>query len=360
MADSEKISPTNDHTPSAASRSKNIMKWIAGATAVLSLIFGLQQLVGWVFEYRAQKREITEQLELAKMQRTSSDYHAAWGSLEKAYVMDQQDREVNEARENLAMEWLENISVKSGEETFTDIVNRILPALSRGVLKAEGQRKADLLAHIGWADFLRWRDGNFALKPEASYQKALAIDSSNVYAHVMWAHWILWRNGEVAEAAIHFKKAVASGRVRLYVRDLQLSALLNLHNEDTEDELVRVCHEMWRNDETIEDRHKRRIWSVYSSISGRIRRANTTTGQFRTIIDPVEELATFRWLFENWERTANSPVYQYILACLQEAAGEDEAALKTFQALRQNSTSRNLLLPRIDAGIRRVKAKLVE
>ena len=341
-------------SPKEKSRSKNVMKWIGVATAVLSLIFGLQQLASWLLDYRAKRREIAEYIDLGNMQRASHDYHAAWASLEKAYALDSDNDGVNRAREDLAMEWLENIRVRSDQETFTDVVDRILPALRRGALKSEEQRKADLLAHIGWADFLRWRDGNVALEPEASYRQALAVDSSNVYAHAMWGHWILWQHGDIERAKHHFAKALAAGRKHDYARRMQLSALLNVKNEHTEAEIIRVCNAMRQNNETFDDSHRNAIWGVYSSIGGRIRSAHVDSGFFEEVIPREQELATFRWLFEDWDRTADNTVYLYLLACLQEAAGQHEVALQAFLNLRQNASSRSVFLHRIDAAIKRL------
>jgi hypothetical protein len=98
----------------------------------------------------------------------------------------------------MRMRWLRSVSVQVGKLTFTDVVNRVLPVLAEGSASASGQHAADLLAHMGWADFLRIREGATGLDPETYYRKALAQEPSNVFAHAMWGHRIMVKRGPIA------------------------------------------------------------------------------------------------------------------------------------------------------------------
>ena len=75
------------------------------------------------------------------------------------------------------MAWLDDIRGDQGPAPFTATVDMLVPVMSRGAVAAEGPRKADLLAHLGWADFLRWRDGQRGLEPAARYRQAMAVDA---------------------------------------------------------------------------------------------------------------------------------------------------------------------------------------
>lgn len=55
-----------------------------------------------------------------------------------------------------------------------------------GANTSSGARKADLLAHLGWAYFLKQRDGDDSLRPETEYKEALTADADNPYANVFW------------------------------------------------------------------------------------------------------------------------------------------------------------------------------
>jgi hypothetical protein len=94
------------------------------------------------------------------------------------------------------MVWLRNIILAEGQK-FSDIVEKLVPVLARGVSSASGVRKADLLAHIGWAYFLKARNGPGNMDPEQQYRLALEIDPSSPYAHVHWGHWIIWKKGNL-------------------------------------------------------------------------------------------------------------------------------------------------------------------
>ncbi len=326
---------------------KTIMKWIGIATAALSLVFGVQQLTKMIFSYYDEQDQIANVLSQSEIQQAGHDYAAAWASLKEAEKLDKNNDDVQKAQENLAMDWLINIRVTTGEQTLTDIVDRVLPALSRGIINSSGTRKADILAHIGWADFLRWRDGNRALKPQEQYFRALAIDSSNVYANALLGHWLLWSGKPLDEAKKYFAAAVFSGKQRSFVRKKQLEALINRDDAETEVEIIKVCNAMRQNDAAIELGSRKHIFWIYTRTSGRIRSADAATGKFPNVIPPLEELQTFQWLFDDWQPAAKSRLREYCLANLQEAAGQHAAALQTFKSLQNAFTGNNLLIKKM-------------
>ena len=56
------------------------------------------------------------------------------------------------------MLWVRNISI-TGDQTFSEIVNPLLPSLYLGAVRSDSSERADALAHIGWSNALRTRDG---------------------------------------------------------------------------------------------------------------------------------------------------------------------------------------------------------
>jgi hypothetical protein len=234
------------------------------------------------------------------------------------------------------MRWLREIRVQSGKETFTGIVNRVLPVLAEGAAGASGQRLADLQAHMGWADYLRNREGAGGLDPEAHYRKALATESSNVYAHAMWGHYLVARKDLTDEGKQHFAAAVAGGRDRPFVRTLQFAALVEFGSFDTEIEALRVASEMRKNGEVPDDRLRDRLWRAYSSYlwmgDWRVRRP-----RFLSALRDADSLATFRWLFpEDQVRDNRRDQWRLFMASLEQAAGDRDAALRRYQALRDD------------------------
>src|SRR5262245_44969780 len=203
--------PAAPPAPTFWAGAERVIKWIAALATLFSLIFAIQKVVTGMSDANDRGRQIGELRAAAQSQEKAADYPAAWSSLESALKLaetggtiaklfgglDQETREVRTAREDLAMDWLRNIRT-SGSQTFSDIVSRILPPLDQAAATStDPARKADLLAHIGWAYFLRVRDGATQLNPEGQYSAALALDPANVYAHSHYGHWIMWQGGDV-------------------------------------------------------------------------------------------------------------------------------------------------------------------
>src|SRR5215471_4783556 len=77
------------------------MKWIGGATAILSLIFGLQQLRTLLSENRKRNQQIEQALAVARSQESAGDFAAAWETLERAAKTPGAERELQPAQAGL-------------------------------------------------------------------------------------------------------------------------------------------------------------------------------------------------------------------------------------------------------------------
>jgi hypothetical protein len=208
--------------------------------------------------------------------------------------------------------------------------------LARGAAAGKGERSADLLAHMGWADFLRSRQGVGGLDPTQHYRRAVEIDPGNVFAHTMWGFEILRKGGSVTDANRHFAVALESKRKREYVRHMQISALLWAHDPQLESEAIRVANELRKGGETMpagapDASDIWRLWNIYYSrlISGHDK------AKFLATLSPADHLATFRWLYpENQLPKEKYHLYRYILAQLQELNGDRTNALASYRLLR--------------------------
>ncbi len=332
------------------------LKWVGGGTAVLSLVFGLRQLTVLISDVRDRQRQVTELIAMGKLQQEARDYRSAWNSLGKAAELRANESRVRAAQEDLAMAWLTNIQGSPEPTPFTATVDMLVPVLSRGVVAAEGPRKADLLAHLGWADFLRWRDGQRSLEPGERYRQALAVDSQNLYAHAMLAHWILWNGGNLEDANRHFATALRSGRERPYVRRLQLAALANMPEGTGDLELLRVANDMRKGNEPMDPDGRDRIWNTYYSrfVSSP---TEDSIDQLFAAVPPAEQVATYRWVFQNTEYVESKGfLYEYQLARLQDVAGQQVEALATYRSVRSKLTPDAIyrIRRRVDSAIVRL------
>ena len=335
------------------SKFATILKWVGSITAILSLIFALQQLFQMIGSVQDQKRQVSEQLKLGKNEQDAGDYEAAWSSYEQAMnsaeqggffaklfgSLSSEQVKTRKAQEDLAMVWAENIRVPEGK-TFSDFVDKLIPVLTRGIADANGVRKADLLAHLGWVYFLKARDNSLIINESASlniekhYREALEIDPGNPYAHVYWGHLIIWERKNTKDAIEHFSKAVASHRSLSYVRLIQLAALHNF--QDTEMDYLRAVNDMVKDHEEVTAETNRNVFSIYYFAL-----SNRSFDEVIAAVPPEEQIGMFHTLFygENFDPSKISS-RDASLAMLQEAAGLKSEALKTWITLR-NSLSPN-------------------
>jgi hypothetical protein len=113
---------------------------------------------GWAFlSGQLERRRAIDQLLAAEaVQLHTSNYASAWKTLAQGATVDPSSVRVQQAQEDVAMRWLENIRI-SGDQTFASITEKLVPVLTRGAASAKSpQRPAD--PHLGWSYFLRSRE----------------------------------------------------------------------------------------------------------------------------------------------------------------------------------------------------------
>lgn len=315
---------------------------LAAAGIVLAAAVGLAWLgLARAQEARLRQTAIAADLRAARAHEEAGNYAAAWSTLEKtAEGPAGGDASVVEARERLAMHWLQNIRGSQLSGNFRDIVDKVSPVVAEGAA-GTGPRAADLRAHLGWAEFLRGREGVGGLNPAAHYTRAIEMDRANLYAHTMLAFHLLTSAGAsraiaaLPEARGHFAAALESGRERAFVRRMQCAALLWYSGQPAlEIEVVRAAGAIraagepmpaWPGAATLADR----LWPTYYDrlVLGH------DTAAFLEALPPRDHLATFTWLYP--EASFGKPRFQYLAALepLQAHAGNRAAALATAREL---------------------------
>lgn len=268
MFANKKNPASNDGHEKPARWFDGALKWVTALTAIISLFFAVQKVTQTVADNTARTQQIGELLRVAVMQQQAMDFSRAWDSLANAAqtagsgdalakLLDRREDDIakiHTQREDLAMAWLANISVPEGK-SFSDIVDKLVPVLERGTGTATPQRKADLLAHIGWSYFLRNRDGHNSFDPAQQYAQALTLDEKNPYAHAYWGHWILWQGDDIDTARNHFAQALQGERARERVRDIQLVALHNAAQRG-EPLFIATIIEMTKGGEAVSDSYR--------------------------------------------------------------------------------------------------------
>ena len=290
----------------------------------------------------ARASDLEPQIEL-RLQ--AGDYAAAWRLVGDALKEQPGAADLGRLQVEVAQAWVRDVRVPGGGK-FGDVIEPLLPALSRAAASKDSQVAADALAHLGFADFLRRRDGSVALDPEPSYRKALELDPGNPYAHAMLGHWLLGSGKSPAQAEPHFEAALASERARDFVRRYQIAALQDRSDTAGALALLRICNEMRQAGEALDAATRRRIVS------------RTHYGGSRELRDAVEtalparqHLATLRWLIEDTD-LGDAAYVQFHLARLSEDAGDCGTALPIYEALLRADTT---FAEQVEAGITRCK-----
>lgn len=358
MRKPQKTARPRDHTPTTATGRRittTALKWVGGLTAILSLAFGLHQLAELVSTSHKLHGHLAELLSTGRTQEHAGDFAAALKTLEQADQLVQDNPDVQAARADLAMHWLET---RLGPDERRFDASAILPVVERAASTAKGRRKADLLAHAGWAEFLRSDDGAWQRQSREYYNQALQIDSGNVYAHAMQGYWALWsvsgpRSGDEAlqrrrilEARREFSLALAGGREHEFVRRLQLDGLglEGFLDSETDIEFLRVVNDMRKSGEAIPPQTANVIMGFFADrLAPSIGDSGGVLEEGRRLSSalPTAELfATFSWLFDRPDlNPSKAYLREYYRAVLQEASGNGSEALKTLLKARPNVPS---------------------
>jgi hypothetical protein len=356
-------------TDALNSRVGAVMKWVGILTALISFGTALYALIHSASELRDHKRVFQEQLKSGQAQEVAGDFAGAWDSFTHAETtvadegvfskllggLSAEQREVRAAEQDLAMEWLRSSRVPEGTQ-FSTIADRLVSVLTIGANTSSGARKADLLAHLGWAYFLKKRDGDESLRPDTEYTEAVAIDPKNPYANVFWGHWILWNHGSLNDANERFAAALGTDRARSVVRHFQLAALANVRSNETDAAWLRVVSDMQAGGEKADS-------SLRDEVCNRYAQALQDEALKQRILAQVPATRQVELLRSALQSERLSEVQKttldVALAESLEAAGRSENALEAWKmlAIELKSQPHSIWSDRVDAAIKRLSRK---
>jgi HEAT repeat protein len=300
----------------------------------------------WKYDADQRRAALGSLFSEAKIQQDTGHYEEAWKLFEQAQSLAPYNSEVHKNEAKLAMAWLENAHYTEGKGTYSGIVDKVQPALSRCSDSPDKLLAASCLAHMGWGDFLKSREGQGGLNPEQFYQRALALDPENAYAHAFWGHWLIVNGNHLAEAQQHFAAALKSGRERQFVRKLQLAALQWVGADENQIELIRVCNEMRKENDLLPEATRSQLLSHIYFMN-----RDMVLAKLDQILPADEHLATFQWLMQGIDSTET---YQtFFLARLQEADGNCDAAQRLYVSLLGAS----MMSDKAREGLERCKRK---
>jgi hypothetical protein len=270
-------------------------------------------------------------LTAADAQRRRNQYAEALATLAEAQALAPSTPDVRQAQENVAMEWIRDARVQNGSSSFGDVIKPALAVVDTSLASATGARRADLLAHSGWATFLMWRDGDRRLNPTDWYRDALMLDPENPYANAMLAHWVTFQDDDVPRAVTLFATALRSGRAIDAIRTLQWAAYSNSQELAADAERVRLADAMRRRGEALNMRQAQALWSPYFHAMGRERMRQTLLDA----LPPDDHISTLAWAFDEYVKgdDARLSTRRYYVALLHARAGRVDDARRELRTL---------------------------
>ena len=321
-------------------RAPRRLAWIALGLVALALLGG-----GWWWRQTelARERQAARQAMLkaevtAAAQLCQTGSHAvAWDQFAVvASRFPEGDDGLRAAREDCGMRWLREMRVRSDKETFSELVAKVQPQLAQGLARSSGERRADLRAHLGWADFLRSRDGGAAPDPIPQYRAAIEDDPGNVYAQAMWGHNLAWKSLTLDEATGHFAIAARGKRERAWVRDMQFSIAFS--RRQFYGYALATANDMRLQGEAPSTEQRDRVWRylIDGPMLDKDQRADLLGA-----VSPADQIATFEWLFPSDRVTGDRrAAWRLVRAVLQLQTGDVQTTRDELESLVEGTRRR--------------------
>lgn len=341
---------------------RTILKWTAGAVAVLVVAFASYRL------FDPAHATLAAEMQRAQAQVDHGDYATGVKAFSDLIEKHPRSKTLRSARLDAAMLWLRNYHIAGAEgKDLAGAANQELSPLI-ALLEAEssgvrGAQAATLAAHLGWAHFLRFRiaEADTMASVEPYFRQALRLNGHDVYANAMLGNWLLQTKPHaVSEAMDHFHAAVETGDEREWVRLFELGGLRSSQSDPmAQRELVKLCNEMRKNGEPVASDQKHRILGMYSAAFAS--RAELTN--LLSAVSPNESWATYIWLDDSDDR--NDPEWRnlnhtFVQANIDELAGREREALSLYRRLVQNRrAAESTLASRAREAIQRLQAHRV-
>ncbi len=343
--------------PERPSWSKAGLKWIAGITAVVGLITGLSGVIGPLKGWWTQGRQTKGMLATALKQEELGEYSAAFDTLSEILKGNPGDTAAQHARLDVTMIWIEdtwapihnNDAFAQQERT---IFARMTPVLEAGLGTDKDYRAADVVAHLGWLNLLKWKIVGEDGRIEEHLQRALQMDPGNVYANAMMGDWLLETHNSLDEARTHFATALKSGKVKTFVRGCQLQSMIYNESPGVRGELIRVANQMRKQGDPISDANRGRIHSYYSPIVA----SDAEMREVVSAVPPDEAWATYQWVSPpETDSSFNAQEARFIQANIYEVSGKKAEALKIYRDLTHEPMDANSRLShRVRDAVRRL------
>jgi hypothetical protein len=304
-----------------------------------------------------QGRQSHALLATAQRQSELGEYSAALDSVAEVLKANPGDEPALRTRLDIAMAWIENIrtprhNVDDVAPEARVIFDRLTPILEGGLGTAKDYRAADVVAHLGWLNLLKWRIAGQSGIIESHLRASLQMDPQNVFANAMFGEWVLLTHGDLEEAKTHFATALKGGKAKAFVRDCQLEGMIYNDDPGVPAELIRVANEMRKDKDPIGDDRSRIRWNFSLTES------DAELREVLSAVPPEELRATYEWLSppdSDGSDFSKRVERRFVEAYIDEISGRREEALQIYRSLEtETKNSDPLVSKRVRDAVQRV------
>ncbi|MGD8520729.1 MAG: PDZ domain-containing protein [Desulfobacterales bacterium] len=332
----------------------NVMKWIGGITAVLTLIMASVQL-NRILEGTLERKESVEELVRASdLLAENSDYVGAFKLLDQALELSPASRPARERQVKIGMQYVRKYFLKP-EKKKLELLDSVIPVLRRGGVHKDPEIAASAVSHLAWASYLKGSE-NYIV--QNIFKNALTIDPDNVYAHSMLGSWCLQASTEecgktsserLKTAETHYFKALDLKKEMDYVTEIIFYSLYgpDAHHQKRLElslEAIWYVNLLRTKDATLQEWIHRRCAYGYKEILAEIDDSIGAPGTYtdeyylKKLVERVsieDLIKTYEWL--RFPQDKYPIEREYIRARLLEIAGQDDKAFAVYRKLYPKS-----------------------
>ena len=337
--------PVQKDAPSKSGRFGRLAKLVTAAIAALGIV---SATIGYVTngarfftqvsDYFQGRSELHALIDTAEDRLAHRDFEAAWAANGKALQLSPRDAAVGAQQARIAMKWLDDVHLSSGAgpKTFGEVADPLKAALIQRLPGTHGRQNADMRAHIGWANFLRYRDGRPQTDIAEEFDAAIAEDKDNLYGHVMRGFWSLW-NGNIDKARPDLAIAMKSDIDPAYSDGLIMAALTNKTTEDFQAAAIEYADAIRLAGRNIDDHAKGQLLWYYSMCLHN----SDLLARFAKTLPASEQLMFLDWLKQGEASSYNKRIADYFIAHFSELDGKSAEAIRVYTEVVNTSEDKH-------------------
>jgi hypothetical protein len=207
------------------------LRWVGGATAIISLALAASQITGMASEWAERNDAVARMVSAAKIQANGDNLALAWATIRSAIDINASSPLVLEARIDLAQRIVREWRDRDYRE-FEDAMDEILTTLYLGAASDDGRVAADAFAHLAWVSREGMRRAQLE-RMERFLQSGLALDPTNPFANAISGYVKLVSSDQptpaaiIAEADERFARARTRGEAMDFVDEMEFEGLLH-------------------------------------------------------------------------------------------------------------------------------------